>query len=61
MMAICALRPKLTAKREQKLSKAERVELRCSEVLLAYSEVAIGFYLMHILIAIIAFLQDALV
>ena len=57
-MAICASKPKPMQK-WQKLSKAKRVELKRSEALLAYPEVAIRFYLMHILIAIIAFLWDA--
>ena len=48
-------------KKWQKLSKAKRVELQRSEVLLAYPEVTIRFYLMYILIAIIAFLWDVLV
>ena len=54
-------RPKLTAKsgrNSQKLS--QRVELKHSEVLLAYLEVAVRFSdLTHILIAVIAFLWDA--
>ena len=41
--------------------KAKRVDQKHSEVLLAYPKVAVRFYLTHILIAIIAFLWDALV
>ena len=62
MTAICAPRPtcKLTAKSGRNSQKL-KIELKRSEVLLAYLEVAVRFFLTYLLIAIIAFLWDALV
>ena len=54
-------RLKLTAESETLESYKKSVELKRSEELLAYPEVAVRFYLMHISIAVIAFLWDALV